>query len=243
MSRQSIRSRLAVLGVAAAVLAGCSGAAPTTVPAATAAPPAANPAATAAPPATSAPASPTQAAAAVADLCVAAEASGGEPIAAGAYRFAGPGPAFTMTLPAGYGAACSGSTITLFGPAGSIVIVDGVAKVGPGGAVAAVEATIDAVGAAMTAAAAKVDGPHLDTIGDLEGTSLVVTTGDAGIVVKDSNDRGWAWSKEEADAALVTMVEVAPGMIVVAIRMGAGPGLTGDALRVGDDVMNSIVFE
>ena len=240
MPRSASPSIPAALGIAAIVLAGCGGAGGSVAPAS---PPVATPTTAPAAPPTQAPAtaSPTEAVATTTDICPVAEASGGEPIAAGTYRFAGPTVAFTLTLPEGYGAACNGSNLALFAADGSIALIAGVARVGTADGVADVDATIDAVETAVTTAAASVDGPRLATIGDVEGTSLLVTTGDAGMAVKGPDGRGWAWAKDEAPTALITMVEGAPGTIVMAIRSWTGMGSSAEPL--GEDVLNSIVFE
>lgn len=233
MARNARASTIAALGLAALALAGCSAAAtsaPTQAP--TAAPTQAPPAATAAPATPPA----TQAASAT-DVCTVAEASGGEPIAAATYRFSGQGRPFTFTLPAGYGVSCSGSVLGLFGPEGSIAIVDGVAQVGSADGVAAVGPDVEAVRAAVAKVATSVDGERLGTIGDIEGQRLTATLGDGGIVVKGADGRGWALSKEEAATVGITIVKLPSGEVVMALRSGTDP------VMLGEDVMNSIMFE
>ena len=241
MDRSSPRSIIVALGALAIVAAGCSSGGPTAAPATatpapvTAAPVTAAPV-TAAPP-TAAPTPAATTAATGPDICAASDASGGEPVAAGTYRFAGGSPAYTLTLPAGYTVACSLSTLSLFGAEGAIILVMDLGEIGVGGAPVDVEPNMAAMEAALTAAAASVEGPLLETIGGIEGNRLIATTGAAGLVFKGVDGRGWAYSKEEAADAAVTFVEVEPGTFLAVIRHADDPA------ALGVDVLESIVFE
>jgi hypothetical protein len=184
-------------------------------------------------PGTSAP-SATPAAADATDLCAIAANSSVE-LAAGDYLVTATQPAMTVTLPAGFFAACADGAFNLSGPAGGINVIAPVASVQLAAIQQPVSPTIDAVQTAVIGGAVEATDPEPVEIAGAQGVEFVITVNENGVGLRSAAGRGWAFANDEFETGGFTLLD-AGATIVGIIRHGDDP------LEVYDDVLATLQF-
>ena len=149
-----------------------------------------------------------------------------EPLAPGAYVASNLDPPLRFTIPAGeWTVGCDQETFVLFhtDSTGALAVIGDVRMLGRGGDPQPVDASPDALIAAMTERDVVFSEPTVVEVAGADGLETTVTADEVGVGFRNEHDRGWGFSDAEGDATVTAVA--ASDTLLVFVRHGDDPAL------------------